>query len=159
MPATLTDFIASYKALRSVAAAEAASGYALMDERPAAGFYVYALVDPRTQEIFYVGKGIGGRVLKHDERTRRGVMENRQKVRRIQEIYKAGFKTAWRILYVTDQEPVAVAVEAETIRELTAYGLTNVCGGSDIMNPILVTAAENIRARIHAFRQDWIGSM
>ena len=29
------------------------------------GFYVYFLQDPRTEEIFYVGKGVGNRVFNH----------------------------------------------------------------------------------------------
>ena len=28
-------------------------------------YYVYALVDPRTDQIFYVGKGVGNRFFQH----------------------------------------------------------------------------------------------
>lgn len=88
----LSSFLAAYKQSANVARAEKQSGYALHTEYPPAGFYVYALIDPRDEKIFYVGKGIGGRVLKHEERTRRGVLQNREKVKCIQEIFAAGGK-------------------------------------------------------------------
>ena len=28
-------------------------------------YYIYCLVDPRNQNIFYIGKGIGNRVFQH----------------------------------------------------------------------------------------------
>ena len=32
----------------------------------AIGYYVYVLVDPRTKQVFYVGKGKGNRVFDHE---------------------------------------------------------------------------------------------
>ena len=29
------------------------------------GYYVYLLIDPETDQIFYVGKGIGNRIFAH----------------------------------------------------------------------------------------------
>ena len=31
------------------------------------GFYVYSLIDPRNNKIFYIGKGSGNRVFQHCE--------------------------------------------------------------------------------------------
>ncbi|CDF99459.1 Putative uncharacterized protein [Avibacterium paragallinarum JF4211] len=31
------------------------------------GYYIYCLVDPRNQNIFYVGKGKGNRVFQHSK--------------------------------------------------------------------------------------------
>ena len=32
------------------------------------GYYVYALVDPRDNKIFYIGKGINNRIFQHEEK-------------------------------------------------------------------------------------------
>lgn len=148
----LADFLAAYKQTRSVAAAEKESGYQLMQGYPPAGFYVYALIDPRDDSIFYIGKGIGGRVLKHEERTRRGVLQNKAKVKRIQEIYAAGKEVVKRILFVSDSEEMALSVEDSTIHELRGMGLTNILGGSAVQSQKVKALAEGMREKVASFR-------
>lgn len=149
----LSTFLAAYKRSANVARAEKQSGYALHTEYPPAGFYVYALIDPRDEKIFYVGKGIGGRVLKHEERTRRGVLQNREKVKRIQEIFAAGREVQRRILFVSESEEVALSVEDSIIHELADFGLTNIIGGHAIRHPQVRRVAAELRARLDEFRQ------
>lgn len=149
---TLTNFILAYKQTRSVSAAEKESGYKLMENYPPAGFYVYALIDPRDDSIFYIGKGIGGRVLKHEERTRRGVLQNRAKVQRIQSIYADGKEVIKRTLFVSDSEEIALSVEDDTIHELRDMGLTNILGGTAVQSPKVKAIAESMREKLAAFR-------
>ena len=149
----IRDFADAYLAYKNIIEAEEVSGHKLRQDYPSAGFYVYALVDPRDWTIFYVGKGIGGRVLKHEERTRRGVIENRKKVRRIQDIYAAGLDVARRVLFVSDSEETTLAVEEYLIDALRNCGLTNILGNSAVRSARLRKIADGIRERLENFRQ------
>ena len=95
-------------------------------------YYVYRLIDPRTGQTFYVGKGKGNRVFEHaknaidpgddDELT--------DKSRTIQEIINAGLDVVHVIhRHGIEDEQTAFEVEAALIE---AYpGLTNLAGGHD----------------------------
>ena len=152
----LSAFLSAYRTCRNVSQAEKESGYKLGTTYPPAGFYVYALIDPANQNIFYVGKGIGGRVLKHEERTRRGVLQNAAKVKRIQQIFAAGHEAERRILFVSESEEVALSVEDNIIHELADFGLTNIIGGNAIQNPRVRRVATELRAQLDAFRQKFL---
>lgn len=154
---TLSSFIAAYRRSENVARAEKLSGYVLQKGYPPAGFYVYALIDPRDEKIFYVGKGIGGRVFKHEERTRRGVLQNKEKVKRIQEIFTAGLEAQRRILFVSESEEIALSVEDNVIHELADLGLTNIIGGNAVRHPLVRKVASDLRARLDEFRQKFVG--
>jgi hypothetical protein len=57
------------------------------------GYYVYLLIDPRTSEVFYVGKGVGNRCFAHVQVARKreaGVSGDYPKLDRIREIEAAG---------------------------------------------------------------------
>jgi hypothetical protein len=88
----------------------------------ALGFYVYRLVDPRTGETFYVGKGCGERVLQHAWDALSDPMPS-DKLDRIRQIRAAGHVEMLMIHRHGLDEPTAFHVEAALI---DAYpGLTN----------------------------------
>lgn len=156
--ATIDDYIAAYKECHNAFIASERSGYALLEDYPREGFYVYLLIDPRNAEIFYVGKGIGGRVLKHEERTRRGVLMNKEKVKRIQEIIATEKEVARRILAISEDEEVTLAIESNVINTLAfCGGLTNIIGGNSIKNQSVRSMAEYFSDSVAKLRQNFIG--
>lgn len=92
-------------------------------------FYVYVLIDPRNDEVFYVGKGKGRRVRDHVAEVRGGRCRNAPKGRRIQAILNEGARVVELILEYFPRERAALAAEAELIRYLRQYGLTNLHPG------------------------------
>ena len=77
------------------------------------GFYVYALVDPRSGEPFYVGKGKGPR-RHHHEREARGPRTS-AKCARIREIWAAGLEVGHETVADGLAEVDALRMERETI--------------------------------------------
>lgn len=109
--------------------------------------YVYALVDPRDNCIFYVGKGTGNRVYQHAEAAINDDGDN-LKLATIREIQTLGLEVKYYILRhnLTDQE--AFLVES-TIIDLLTYKqfntetlLTNLVSGHHQWNEGIKTDAE-----------------
>ena len=98
------------------------------------GYYVYALVDPRDNKIFYIGKGLGDRVFQHAEAA---LSENDKsyKLDTIREIIKEGKQVAYYILRHKLTEDTALIVESTLIDMLTYKSfnkknqLTNIVAG------------------------------
>ena len=79
------------------------------------GYYVYLLIDPRNNKVFYVGKGKGNRINQHllgalDEETGES-----EKIKRIREIEKAGLEIGNKILRHDLTEKEAFSVESAMI--------------------------------------------
>lgn len=90
------------------------------------GFYVYALVDPRDDAVFYVGKGKGNRVSAHEAEARRGwTFQNPRKTERIREIWNAGQQVGRTILAEGLTEAAAFRKERLTIASFPKGALTN----------------------------------
>lgn len=92
------------------------------------GYYVYFLQDPRTEEIFYVGKGAGNRVFQHLE----GALETNkptEKLDKIREIISSGNTVRHFMLRHGLTEKVSFEVEAALIDFIGMKELSNLqCG-------------------------------
>lgn len=90
--------------------------------------YVYRLLDPRTGETFYVGKGKGNRVFAHARAEIEGD-ELSEKLKRIREIRNAGLEVSHVIHRHGLDDETAFEIEAAL---MDAYpGLSNQAGGQD----------------------------
>lgn len=90
-------------------------------------YYVYLYVDPRTDSIFYIGKGKGNRAFSHlSDRS------ESEKTRVIDELDKLGLKPRIEILKYGLTETQALLVEATAIDLLDIKKLTNKVRGHGI---------------------------
>jgi len=89
------------------------------------GYYVYLYLDPRTSEVFYVGKGRGNRAFTH-----LGDSRESEKVSRIEEIREGGGQPVIEILaHGFEDEKEAYRLEAAAIDLLGTEQLTNIVRG------------------------------
>lgn len=104
----------------------------------ALGHYVYLLIDPRNHEVFYVGKGSGGRCLEHDY-----AEEGARKAARFAEIKAAGLEVKVDIIRhgMTTKE-AAFLVESAVIDVYGIENLTNEVKGHGATDLGRATLAE-----------------
>lgn len=86
-------------------------------------WYVYTLIDPFDNKIFYVGKGKGRRSEEHEKAVKNGTEVNKKKKEKINQILDRGDEVMDRVIgrYHTAEE--ALAVESTLIKWV--YGLRN----------------------------------
>ena len=113
------------------------------DQIPLRPHYVYCLIDPRTEKIFYIGKGVGTRALNHESEVMRMVATGKaiegKKKATIAEINKLEQKVKILVLGRFETEGEAYAVEATLIHWV--YGKENLTNeqsghGVDFIRPI-----------------------
>lgn len=101
-----------------------------VNQQPLKKNYTYVLIDPRTDSVFYVGKGSGSRLDAHEREADRSINVDSQKLNRIREIKAEGLDPVKLVVGRFDDDREALAVEAVLIHWV--YGssnLTNIQGG------------------------------
>lgn len=93
------------------------------------GYYVYLLIDPTNNKVFYVGKGHGNRINQHVLGALDENLKETEKIKRIREIEKAGFEVKSYILRHELSEKEAFEVESAIIDLLGKENLTNIVKG------------------------------
>ena len=121
------------------------------------GFYVYALIDPRNNQVFYIGKGIGNRVFSHEIESEKSPKSEKAKLKRIQEIEAAGFDVKRVIVNWSMTESEAFAAEAALINMLSflsADMLTNAVAGHHVHEAMTVEDFDLLYGAEHLKQED-----
>lgn len=92
-------------------------------------YYVYALINPRTDEIFYIGKGKGNRKDSHCNESE--WWYNKRKAGRIRYILEAGLQPKSQILHDNLNEEDAKSIESKLIE---SYGRIGFDEGGKLLN-------------------------
>lgn len=103
------------------------------------GYYVYFLVDPRTNQTFYVGKGTGNRVFAHANAAEKAEEDDSNKIAKINEILAEGKAVKYYILRHGLSESEAFMLESALIDYIGTDRLTNEVSGH---NSSLMTTDE-----------------
>lgn len=92
-------------------------------------YYVYLLIDPRSNKPFYVGKGRGNRVNKHLLGALETDLDEIEKIKTIHDIQKAGLEVRHVILRHGLTEKEAFEIEGAAIDLIGMKNLTNIVTG------------------------------
>jgi hypothetical protein len=90
-------------------------------------YYVYYLIDPRDDKVFWVGKGKNDRMYQHYTavvKGRKAHVPNKHLYNKINKLIREGVKIKYKKVYFTNDEDDAYDEEEKIIAE---YGLENLC--------------------------------
>lgn len=105
------------------------------------GYYVYALIDPRTDKVFYIGKGTGDRVFNHEAEQDKNPESEKRKLKTIREIEKENLNVKKVIINWGLSESEAFAAEASLINYhnlIQNENLTNIVAGHHVHESLTV---------------------
>jgi hypothetical protein len=96
---------------------------------PGSKYFVYLLVDPRNDQIFYIGKGTKNRPYDHIKEVNRNKPSNQFKFNRIKEILCDGYDVEIIYFDCDLEETEAIRTEALLIKAIGTQNITNILGG------------------------------
>lgn len=120
-------------------------------------YYVYGLIDPRNNQLFYIGKGTGNRVFEHERESLSSPDSEKLKLRTISEIKAAGQDVLKIIINSNLTESEAFAAEASLINALNYIGdvkLTNIVAGHHSAEALSVEDYESIYGAVELTEDD-----
>lgn len=120
-------------------------------------YYVYALIDPRNKQIFYIGKGTKNRIFEHEKESKYSPESKKLKLKTISEIKDAGFKVEKIIINSKLTEKEAFAAEASLINAfnyVSDAGLTNIVAGHHSTEALSVEEYERINGAVELEEKD-----
>jgi hypothetical protein len=91
--------------------------------------YIYELIDPRSGDVFYVGKGRNKRAWEHISQSKSGKYQNKAKTDKILEILADGLEVQVNIVSYHETDLLAGDAEKARIEELGLSNLTNILAG------------------------------
>ncbi len=83
-------------------------------------FYIYHLINPMDNIVFYVGKGFGNRMFQHEKDVKRGILphKNSYLYHKIDKILKSGYSIIYKKIFENLNEDDALLKEMEEIKRI-----------------------------------------
>ena len=111
------------------------------------GYYVYALIDPRDDKVFYIGKGIDNRVFSHEVESGKSPDSEKKKLQTINAIENYGLQVKRILIHWGLTENEAFTAEAALINFLNytdSLQLTNIVAGHHVHESLSVENFETL---------------
>ncbi len=121
------------------------------------GYYVYALIDPRNDKVFYIGKGTGNRVFSHEIESGKSPESEKIKLQTIRAIENVGLNVKRVIVNWGLTENEAFVAEASLINLLNFIGeikLSNIVAGHNVHESLTVEDFELRYGAEHLKKED-----
>lgn len=113
------------------------------------GYYIYLLIDPENNKVFYVGKGKGNRINQHLLGALNNKTHETEKIKKIRKIQNSGLEVKHVVLRHNLTQEEAFEVEGAVIDVLGKNNLTNIVKGHHAEDKGLMTL-EDIKIKYEA---------